>query len=689
MQKRYIVIVGLVLLSMVFAACTTPTATPVTTEQPVVPTAVTTEAPPPVVEPTTVPTEVAPTEVVTLNPYIGSNKLDGNGIPPDFFADVHIRKAMNYCFDWDTVINDVYNGEAVQSVTLVLPGMPGYDLNAPHYTYDLAKCEEEFKLADANHNGVPAGEDTGDVWDTGFRFQAIYNIGNTTRQLYAEILQENLAAVNENFLVEVLGLPWPSFLRFSRTGVFPIMISGWLEDIHDPHNWFQPYTVGTYGIRQGMPDDLKAQFKDLLNKGVSLTDPAQRGEIYKQMNQLYYDQAPGIITVLPTQHAYEQKWVQGRVMNPIYCNIIYAPMSKMESAKDPTTLTVMNTGDADTFDPALAYDTASCEAIQNTYETLVFYDGEQTSKFVPMLAESWTISDDGKVYTFNIRKGVKFHEGGDLTPSDVAYSFQRGLLQGGYSSPQLLLAEPFFGVGNDDITMIIDQGASADDREALAKNDPAVLKSACETVQSAIVADDAAGTVTMTLAQPWGPFLATLANGWGSIMDKEWVIEKGGWDGSCDTWQNFYAMKSEDDPFTPLINGTGAFKLDHWTPGEEIVLAKNENFWGEPAKLDRVVIKIVPEFGTRFAALQAGDADIINVPPEYRVQVDPLVGEVQFFDYEAVTYKESQQVCTVDLKKTFMDRFATCDTPSEQPLRLYIGQPGISLTVLTLNFNIK
>ena len=169
----------------------------------------------------------------------------------------------------------------------------------------------------------------------------------------------------------------------------------------------------------------------------------------------------------------------------------------------------------------------------------------------------------------------------------------------------------------------VDEGASADDREALLANDPAVLKAACENVQAAIVADDAAGTVTMTLAQAWGPFLPTIANGWGSIMDKEWVIENGGWDGTCDTWQNTYGMTSADDPFTAIANGTGAFKLDHWTPGQEIVLAKFDGYWGEPAKLDRVVIKIIPEFGTRFAMLQAGEADTIDVVAEYRAQVDP------------------------------------------------------------------
>ncbi len=112
-------------------------------------------------------------------------------------------------------------------------------------------------------------------------------------------------------------------------------------------------------------------------------------------------------------------------------------------------------------------------------------------------------------WTFKIREGVKFHNGDDLTPADVAYSFQRGLLQGGYSSPQWLLAEPFFGVGMDDISLVVSEdGACADDRECMVAADPAALVAACEKTVNAIVADDAAGTVTMTLAQGLGPLPA-------------------------------------------------------------------------------------------------------------------------------------------------------------------------------------
>jgi ABC-type transport system substrate-binding protein len=517
----------------------------------------------------------------------------------------------------------------------------------------------------------------------------LYNTGNTTRQIYAEILQANLSAINPKFVVEVLGLPWPAYLTAQRAFKIPIMTGGWLEDIHDAHNWYQPYTTGTYGGRQQLPADLKAQFKVLLDEGVGLTDPAERHEVYKEFNQLYFDQAVGVPVVLATSHGYEQKWVEGRVLNPIFSGDVFKTMYETEGSPDPDTLTVASFGDPLVLDPAACYDTASGQVLQNIYETLVFYDDIKTDAFVPMLAESYSVSEDGTVWTFQIREGVKFHEGGDLTASDVAYSYQRGLLQGGYSTPQWLLAEPFFGVGIDDITGIVDDFESADDRETLIANDPAVLVAACETVKSKIVADDEAGTVTMTLAQPWGPFLATIANNWGGIMDMEWVIEKGGWDGSCDTWQNYYSMADADNPFRAITNGTGAYMLDHWTPDQEVVLTAFDGYWGEPAKTERVALLNISEFGTRFAMLQAGDADIIYVPAENRAAVDPMVGEIRIYNPETNAYDEAVPVCSIDTTKLGLERFELCEEGNGQPLTLYFGRPGLSQDVILFNFNIK
>lgn len=366
-------------------------------------------------------------------------------------------------------------------------------------------------------------------------------------------------------------------------------------------------------------------------------------------------------------------------------------MAEFKSA-DPTTLVIATIGEPETLDPALAYETAGGEIIQNVYETLVFYDGEATDKFLPQLAESWEISDDGTVYTFKIRSGVKFHDGADLTPSDVAYSFQRGLLFGGYSGPQWLLAEPFFGIGVDDVSYLVDEsGALADDQDAMKAADPAALKAACEKVTGLIVADDAAGTVTMTLSQAWGPFIATIAQGWGSVLDKDWTVANGGWDGSCDTWQNYYATPSENNPLTPIANGTGAFKLDHWTQGEELVLVRNDNYWREPAKLERIVIKSIDEWGTRYAMLQAGDADIVAVPAENRSQVDEMVGEMRVYDLAAGAYGDPQVICEYDGSQQGVDKFIPCaggEAGTGGSMRLYIGRPSLSSQDLFMTFNI-
>jgi ABC-type transport system substrate-binding protein len=673
MRKLLVVVSLLMVASMLLTACG-----PKVTEVPGV-TPVVTEVPVPAEQP---------------NPFLGSNQLDGNGAPKDFFSDVHIRKAFAYAFDWATYARDIYNTEAVQSLELPLAGMPGYDPNAPHYVYDLALSEAEFKLADLDHDGIAAGDETDgtDVWNMGFRLQMLYNQGNTVRQTVTEILAAKLGQVNPLFLVETLGLPWPAYLAAQRAGQLPILVAGWQEDIHDPHNWYQPYTTGSYGSRQNLPAELIAQIKDLLNQGVAATDPAARSAIYYQLNQLYYDQAIGFPLVSATGHGFEQRWVQGRIMNPIYSGINFYTISKAEGAPNPTTFTQATIGDIVDLDPALAYDTSSGEVIQNVYQTLVFYDGEATDKFVPQLAESWDVSADGLTYTFHIRPNVKFHSGNVMTATDVAYSFWRGLLQGGYISPQFLLAEPFFGVGVDDASLLVDDtGALADDQAGMIAADPAKLVAACETVKSAIVADEAAGTVTMTLKQPWGPFLPSIAQSWGSVLEQKWVADNAGWDGSCDTWQNFYASTTETDSIDKIANGTGPFKLDHWTPTVEVVMVKNPDYWGTPVALDRVVYQVIPEFGTRFAMLQAGDADYVDVLPDQRPQVDPFVGEMRVFDITTNTYLPAVEVCSVDQVKLGLAKFTPCEAgkTGTQPLRLFIGRPGIAQDVVTFNFLMK
>jgi peptide/nickel transport system substrate-binding protein len=361
------------------------------------------------------------------------------------------------------------------------------------------------------------------------------------------------------------------------------------------------------------------------------------------------------------------------------------------TSKDPTTFVSVSFGEPDLLDPALDYETAGGEVLQNVYETLVTYKGNALSEFEPLLAESWELSDDGLTYSFKLHQGIKFHDGADLTASDVTYSFVRGMLQGGGNSPQFLIFEPFYGVGTADVSQAVEvaqtfglealadgisteelngiPGALYDDVEGMKAVDPEILVGVCEDMYSRFVTDDAAGTVDMTLALPWAPFISTIAGYWSSAMDQDWVAANGGWDGSCETWQDFYAISPENNPIYDIANGTGPFMLDHWTPGEEVVLVRNDNYWREPAKLERVVLQQVDEWSTRFAMIQAGDADWVVVPPENWSQMDALVGETCHWNTETTDYD-----CEV--------------TDDSQPLRLTLGRSGNTRTDIFFNFNV-
>ena len=136
------------------------------------------------------------------NTLIGSGKLDGNGIPPDFFRDIHIRRALNYLFDNDLFLSRAYNGFAVTPATPNIQGLPFFNPEQPGVSeaagikdfekdHALQKAADEFKLAFGGTLNNP-----GPVWTNGFAFTILYPSGNQARQIAANILQAGLLALN-------------------------------------------------------------------------------------------------------------------------------------------------------------------------------------------------------------------------------------------------------------------------------------------------------------------------------------------------------------------------------------------------------------------------------------------------------------------------------------------------------------
>ena len=244
------------------------------------------------------------------NPFVGSGELDGNGIPSDFFQDIHVRKAFNYCFDFDAMIQDALNGEGIQAQGPIIQGMMGYlEGQDPLYSYDPAMCEEEFKQAF-----------DGELWENGFYMQLAYNTGNDTRRLASEILKAGIEAVNPNFNVSVVGMPWPVLLNSRRAGKLPIYVGGWLEDFHDPHNWVQPFLhpQGAYGRVVNMPEEKAAEYAALIEEGASLTSIEERRPVYEEIQLKAQEDAVNIWLYQSVGRVHLQEWIEGFYYNPAY-----------------------------------------------------------------------------------------------------------------------------------------------------------------------------------------------------------------------------------------------------------------------------------------------------------------------------------------------------------------------------------
>jgi peptide/nickel transport system substrate-binding protein len=251
--------------------------------------------------------------------FIGSGALDGQGIPPDFFSDEHVRKGFSYCFDWDTFIADALNGEGVQTRGPIIDGLQGWSADNEIYTFDADLCRDE--LAQAWDGQLPT---------TGFQMTVAYNAGNTSRETVARLLAENLRAASDNYVIDVISLEWPAFLEARSAGTLPISVSGWQEDYHDASNWVHPFmhSAGAYARAQAFPAELQSEFDALIDQAVQETDETVRDGMYAELQQMALDNAISIFLYQATGRFYVNRDVSGWYNNPLAPATYYYALSK-------------------------------------------------------------------------------------------------------------------------------------------------------------------------------------------------------------------------------------------------------------------------------------------------------------------------------------------------------------------------
>lgn len=299
------------------------------------------------------------------------------------------------------------------------------------------------------------------------------------------------------------------------------------------------------------------------------------------------------------------------------CTVVLASCKPKAAAgiKNPDTFVYLAYGTIDSIDPAKAYDNASGGIIQNIYEGLVDYKNGSTTEFVPVLATkvptvaNGGVSKDGKTYTFEIRKGVKFHSGNPLTPEGVAYSFKRNLVVDCEGGPIPLISEALFGIGTSSTDALGDGSGKMID---LAMLDAAIQVKG--------------NTVVFNLKAPYAPFLAVLCGYWGSVIDKDFAISKGDWDGTQEGIAKANRPEAGKEPLTEIASGTGPYKLVRIDKAAEVVFERNEQYWGHKPAMAKAIYKNVEEWGTRKLQLLQGDADYVLVDPMYYAEMDQEKG---------------------------------------------------------------
>jgi peptide/nickel transport system substrate-binding protein len=215
------------------------------------------------------------------------------------------------------------------------------------------------------------------------------------------------------------------------------------------------------------------------------------------------------------------------------------------------------------------YEFSTYEINGNVYDTLVAINPHKTGEILHKGALSWTVSDDGKTYTFKLRPGMKFESGNAVTAADVVYSYQR--LTALNKSPAFLIQ---------------DLGITPDNMKTTLK-----------------AVDDL--TFQMSVDKAYGPsyVINVLCATNFAIVDSALLKSKEvkAADGTGD-WGNGWLKTNSA--------GSGPFAIKQWKPNEIAIIEANPSYWGPKPKLKRVVWRNVGEEATQRLLLESGDVDI-------------------------------------------------------------------------------
>ncbi|WKZ52511.1 MAG: ABC transporter substrate-binding protein [Anaerolineales bacterium] len=256
-----------------------------------------------------------------------------------------------------------------------------------------------------------------------------------------------------------------------------------------------------------------------------------------------------------------------------------APATEAPAA--PLVLKIANTANITTWDPIASFSTEAAY-MANVYEQLIRLNPPGSAEqFTPLLAESWEKNDDGTVWTFHLRQGVKFHDGEAMNAAAVKKSIEAAKDHGGAS----------------------------------------FIWAPLDTIEAA---DEYTVKFNLKYAAPVDLIAASLYGAW--------IVSPKALDAAAAD-ENYWANGVEA--------GTGPYMIESYTPDAEIVFTRFDDYWGgwQPNQYEKVLTLIVPESTTQQQMLEGGEVDLVTVIPSESVEAfrnNPdytVLEEPSFFNY--------------------------------------------------------
>jgi peptide/nickel transport system substrate-binding protein len=254
----------------------------------------------------------------------------------------------------------------------------------------------------------------------------------------------------------------------------------------------------------------------------------------------------------------------------------------MEASAKPATFIFARGPDSVQLDPSVVTDGESFRVTNQGCESLLAYKAD-TTEVIPSLAESWESNADGTVWTFYLRKGVKFHDGTPFNAEAVVFNFERWWKTDNPYHFKEQVFEYWGAMWNGfDDDSIVSKIEAVDDY-----------------------------TVKFTLKEPLAPILANMAMSMFNIASPE----------AIKTYGTKYG--------TPEVGYvcTGPYKFVEWVSSDHITLKRNPDYWGKiPGNVEEIVFRVIPDNSARFLALKAGDIQMMeeaNVEDLKAAEADP------------------------------------------------------------------